>query len=190
MIYLLRLLTIAAIVLGLAACGGTPGGATGPTTTQPTAVGTPPTAPPEPTKAPRPAAEPTATKLAQPTSAPQPTSVGDSALVIYHKSGGIMGLDETLTVHADGTLVLESRDGSTKTAQVQPKQLDKLRELIASPEFAQLQAQYRAMGADLFTYDITVPGGRPGHVVTMDGAENPSVLEQVIQELNRLRQAV
>jgi len=26
--------------------------------------------------------------------------------------------------------------------------------------------------------------------VTMDGAENPSVLEQVIQELNRLRQAV
>jgi len=101
-----------------------------------------------------------------------------------------MGLDETLTVRADGTLELQSRGGNTKTARVQPSQLDKLRELIASPEFAQLKAQYQAMGADLFTYDITVPGGRPGHVVTMDGVENPPVLEQVIQELNRLRQAV
>jgi hypothetical protein len=110
--------------------------------------------------------------------------------VIYHKSGGIMGLDETLTVRADGTLMLQSRGGNTKTAQVQPSELDKLRELLASPEFAQLQAEYRAMGADLFTYDITVPSGRPGHVVTMDGVENPPVLEQLIEELNRLRQAV
>ena len=181
MIYLLRLLAIATIVLGLAACGGgAPAGVAQPTATQPTAGGTRPTAPPEPT----------ATQPAQPTGAPQTTSVGDSVIVIYHKSGGIIGLDETLTVHADGALVLESRGGSTKTAQVQPEQLDKLRELIASPEFAQLQAQYRAMGADLFTYDITVPGGRLGHVVTMDGVENPSVLKQVIQELNRLRQAV
>src|SRR5262249_16800090 len=99
-------------------------------------------------------------------------------------------LDETLTVRADGTLELQSRGGNTKTARVQASQLDKLRELIASPEFAQLQARYQAMGADLFTYDITVPGGRPGHGVTMDGFENPPVLEQVIQELNRLRQAV
>jgi hypothetical protein len=186
MIYLLRLLLLVTIVLGLAACGGSaPGGAI-----QPTAGNTRPTAPPEPTGAPQPAAKPTATEPARPTSVPQPTGVAGSAIVIYHKSGGIMGLDETLTVHEDGTLVLESRGGNTKTAQVRPDQLDKLRELIASPEFAQLQAQYRAMGADLFTYDITVPGGKPGHVVTMDGVENPQVLIEVLQELSRLRRAV
>jgi hypothetical protein len=179
MTYLLKILTISTIVLGLAACGGgAPGGAV-----QPTAAEAP-TTPPEPTGAPRPAAEPTATQPAQ------PTSVGDSAIVIYHKSGGIMGLDETLTVRADGTLVLESRGGTAKTAQVQPDQLDKLRELIASPEFAKLQVQYHTAGADQFTYDITVLGGSPGHVVTMDGVENPPVLDQLIRELNRLRRAM
>jgi hypothetical protein len=187
MINIFRLLTIGTIVLGLAACGGAPG-TSQPAATQPATSNTRPTAPPEPTRAPRPAPEPTAPP--EPTSAPRPTSVGDSAIVIYHKSGGIMGLDETLTVRADGTLEFQSRGGNTKTAQVQPSQLDKLRELIASPEFAKLQAQYGVAGADQFTYDITVPGDRPGHVVTMDGVENPPVLEQVIRELNRLRQAV
>jgi Emfourin len=188
MTYLLKILTISTIVLGLAACGGAPGGAVQPTTTLPTAAEAP-TTPPEPTGAPQPAAEPTAT---QPTATQpaQPTSVGDSAIVIYHKSGGIMGLDETLTVRADGTLVLESRGGTAKTAQVQPDQLDKLRELIASPEFAKLQVQYHTAGADQFTYDITVLGGSPGHVVTMDGVENPPVLDQLIRELNRLRRAM
>lgn len=205
MIYLLRLLVAAAIALGLAACGGgAPGGATQPTgiPTQggagpPTAGAPPPTAesrrtegPPEPTAAPQPTVQPTVTQPAQPTGEPRPADESQSAIVVYHKSGGIMGLDETLTVRADGTLALQSRGGNTKTAQVRPDQLDKLRELIASPQFAQLQAEYRAIGADLFTYEITVPGGTPGHVVTMDGVENPPVLEQLIQELNRLRQAV
>ena len=101
-----------------------------------------------------------------------------------------MGVDETLTVHADGTLELQGRGGSTKTTQVQPDRLDKLRTLIASPEFGKLQGQYQASGADLFIYDITVPGGTPAHVVTMDGVENPAVLEQLIQELSLLRQLV
>ena len=100
-----------------------------------------------------------------------------------------MGLDETLTVHDDGTVTLQSR-GDSKTVQVPASQLDKLRALIASPEFGKLQAQYQAAGADLFTYDITVLGGTPGRVVTMDGVENPAVLEQVIEQLNMLRKLV
>lgn len=190
MIYVLKFVAIATIALGLAACGGAPAGTIQPTAGPPTAGATRPTTPPVPTSATRPPAEPSATQPAQPSAAPLPTATGDSAIVIYRKSGGIMGLDETLTIHADGTLELRSRGGGSTSAQVGPDQLDKLRHLIASPEFAQLQAQYQAMGADLFTYDITVPGGKPGHVVTMDGVENPPVLEQLIQELNRLRKAV
>jgi hypothetical protein len=101
-----------------------------------------------------------------------------------------MGLDETLTVHADGRLELQSAGKATKTAQVQPGQLAQLRKLLTSPAFGQLQAQYQASGADLFTYDISIPGGTPARVVTMDGAEIPQVLQQVIAELNRLRQSV
>ncbi len=183
MTYLLKLLTVAVIVLGLVACGG----AAQPTASVPTAGNT---QPPAPTGAPRPTVVATHAPPAEPTGAPQPTGVGDTAIAIYHKSGGIMGLDETLTVRADGTLMLQSRGGTTKTAQVQPDQLDKLRKLLASSEFAKLQTQYQAAGADQFTYDISVPGGTPAHVITMDGVENPSVLDDVIHELNHLRQAV
>lgn len=181
MTHILRLLVITTVGLGLVACGGgAPSGGAQPTTSAPTAGATQPTARPEPTGAPRPTIEPTRARPTQPAAAPQPTRVGAAALVIYHKTGGIMGVDETLTVHDDGTLVFQNRGGNSKTTQVQPDRLDKLRALIASPEFGKLQAQYQAIGADLFIYDITVPGGTPAHVVTMDGVENPAVLDQLI----------
>ena len=189
-----RFIVVAGMVLWLAACGGAPTGTAQPAATIPTAgSAAQPTAAPEPTGAPQPTAEPTIEPAhARPTQAaePRPTSVGSAALVIYHKSGGIMGLDETLTVRDDGTLVFHGRGGVSKTIQVPAKQLDKLRALISSPDFGKLQAQYQAAGADLFTYDITVPGSTPAHVVTMDGVNNPAVLEQLIEQLNMLRKLV
>jgi len=62
---------------------------------------------------------------------------------------------------------------------------------LKSAEFAALDPQYQAAGADLFTYKVTVPGGKqPRTVVTMDGAKNPPVLDQVLVELNKLRMQV
>lgn len=199
---LITTLIAAALLLTLAACGGAPSTAQPvaaiPTaSTQPTAR---PTAAPEPTAAPQPTAgaQPTAaptseaqpTTSSQPTPATKPTGADSGVIAIFHKSGGIMGLDETLTVHADGTLELQGRGNKSATAQVPLDRLAKLRQLLASPEFAKLQARYQAMGADLFVYDISVPGGTPARVQTMDGVENPPVLEQVIQELVQLRAGV
>jgi hypothetical protein len=46
------------------------------------------------------------------------------------------------------------------------------------------------MGADLFIYSITIPtGGKPQTIVTMDGAKNPPILDQVLAELGKLLQA-
>ncbi len=187
----LRIIVLAALLLlGLAACGGSPATITGATANPPTTSATRPTAAPEPTGAP--ATQPTQLPTAAPraTAAAEPASADGTPIVIYRKTGGIMGLDETLTVNADGTLTLRSRNGATKTAKVPADRLAKLRELLNSPDYAKLQGQYKAMGADLFIYDITVPGGTPGHVQTMDGVENPPVLDQIIQELSDLRQAI
>lgn len=194
------------VLLALAACGapGTaqpvasvPTAATQPATrptaapeptasAQPTAAPTTaPTAAPEPTADAQPTAAPTAG--AQPTAATKPADADSGVIAIFHKSGGIMGLDETLTVHADGTLEFKGRGNKLSTAQVSTDRLAKLRQLLASPEFAKLQPRYQAMGADLFIYDISVPGGTPARVQTMDGAETPPVLEQVIKELVELR---
>jgi hypothetical protein len=188
--YLRHILIATLLLAGLAACGGGTASIATPTASPPTAGVAQPTTPPERTGAPtvQPTSLPTTAPRA--TAAAEPSNADAATVVIYRKTGGIMGLDETLTVSADGTLALRGRNGTSKTAKVPPDRLAKLRELLASPEYAKLQGQYKAMGADLFVYDITVPGGTPGHVQTMDGAEAPPILGQIIQELNDLRKQI
>jgi hypothetical protein len=181
-------LLLVTLVLLLAACGGAPTGGAAPTLAIPTPAATAsqpqPTTPPEPTALPE-QAQPT---TAQPQTTPaQPSgeAQGDT-LIIYHKTGGIMGLDETLTVYADGRFELADKRGASQSGQAVPAELDALKQLLASPEFAALDPAYKASGADLFTYQITVPGtGKT--VVTMDGAATPEVLGQVIEKLDALR---
>ncbi|MFL5803911.1 MAG: hypothetical protein ACJ8CR_19480 [Roseiflexaceae bacterium] len=201
---ILRFVAIGVIVL-LAACGGQPTTSGAPQPTQPTA----PTQPPEATAAPQPTQPPEATAAPQPTQPPEATatppvkvikvtpeatsqttsSLGD-VLVILHVTGGFAGVDETLTVYTDERLEFSGRGGK-KTAHVAPSELATLQKLLSSPEFAALDAQYPDVAPDAFVYELTVPGGQqPRTVVTADGAKNPPVLNQVLVELNKLRQQV
>jgi hypothetical protein len=191
----------------LVACGAASTGSAAPTSppaapTQPAAS----TQPPEATAGP---AAPSQPPIAPPTAAPEPTTppaaatppqpgkgdavppTGDlkGVLVIFKRSGGIAGVNETLTVYDDGRITVAGRRGES-TAQVAPAELSELRRLLASPEFAALDARYPAVGADLFIYSITIPtGGKPQTIVTMDGAKNPPILDQVLGELGKLLQA-
>jgi hypothetical protein len=161
------------------------------TTSAPTATGTPaPTnAPPTatatsapPTAAP---ARTTASPAAQtPAQAPQPSENSKEALLIVERSGGIVGLTETMIVYADGRLEF-SGDVAQTQGQATPDELSALRQLLASPEFAALSSRYTAMGADLIIYAISVPGSGK-NVVTMDGAKNPPVLDQLLADLQPL----
>lgn len=178
-----------AIVVLLTACGQAAPSGTG-ATEPPQPAATP--GPAQPTQAPeatRPAAAPT-----QPGQPAQATAVGSPAsdvVITYHKSGGIAGIDETMVVHADGTIEVRGRGGTAKRAQVAASDLEPLLALVSSDEFAQLQPLYRADGADLLTYEITVTsGGTQQRVVTMDGARHPQVLGQVLTELAKLRAQV
>jgi hypothetical protein len=118
---------------------------------------------------------------------PLATSQANAAnlLVKYHKSGGIAGVDETISVYADGTLELRDKRGAT-TTQADPRDIQALQKLLGSPEFAALQVPMRPPGADQFIYELTV-AGRANPIVTVDGADNPAVLRDLISALEQLK---
>jgi len=164
----------------LAACGG---GATGsaPLTPGPITSATPIAAPTQ-------RSQPTAAVAAPSPSLP-PTAtiqVAEAALLIsYDKSGGIAGIDETLSVYTDGTIELRTR-GNTLTAQADPSAIQMLQKLLDSPEFAALQVPLQPPAPDQFVYELTVPGhGKP--ITVTDAADNPPVLRELIAALEQLR---
>jgi hypothetical protein len=180
----------------LAACGGSPAptGSSAPTSpaapTQPVA----PTQPPEATAAPEATAVPEAT-AAPATAAPTkgdtqaPNANAEGVLVIFKRTGGIAGVNDVLTVYEDGRVTYVGRNAEN-TAQVAPEELAELRRLLATPEFAALDRRYSALGADLFSYSITTArDGKAQTVITMDGANNPQILNQVLAEVGKLLQA-
>src|SRR3954471_10332823 len=69
-------------------------------------------------------------------------------LISYHKSGGSAGVNETLSVYADGTVELRDKRGTTSTNKADPGAIQALQKLLASPEFAALQLPMRPPGAD------------------------------------------
>lgn len=131
-------------------------------------------------------------KSPAPTNAPSlATAVpfGDDVLVIYHKSGGIAGIAETLVVHQGGLLEWTMRGGATKSLQVDHALLQPLRRMLEQKDFGELETLYQATGADLFTYTITArdTNGNPKTVTTMDGAKTPPYLGQLLVMLEQLR---
>lgn len=106
-------------------------------------------------------------------------------MLTYHKSGGIAGVDETLTIYANGSAVLQDRKGERR-AQVAPADLQALQALLASPEFAALQSPMPPAAADAFIYELTIPG-RPQPLVATDAADRPPLLDQLVGKLESLK---
>jgi hypothetical protein len=174
-----RVLLLALAYL-LAACGSA-GTVAAPPTLGPIALDTPvarPTQPAHPTSA-----------AAAPTNSIPPTATSQAGaanlLISYHKSGGFAGVDETLTVYDDGRIELRDKRGST-SSQAAPSDIQALQKLLTSPEFTALQLPVWPPGADQFVYELTVPG-RAQPIVTVDGADNPPVLREVIGALEQLK---
>lgn len=90
-----------------------------------------------------------------------------------------------LTVYDDGTIELRDKRGST-SSQAAPSDMQALQKLLTSPEFAALQLPMSPPGADQFVYELTV-SGRAQPIVTVDGADNPPVLREVIGVLEQLK---
>jgi hypothetical protein len=173
-----RVLLLALACL-LAACGGSTTG-TAPPTLGPIVRDTPiavPTHPALPTAAAAPSAEIPSMAITQAGAA--------NLLISYHKSGGIAGVNETLTVYTDGTIELRGKSGAIST-QANPSDIQALHKLLVSPEFAALQLPVQPPAPDQFIYELTV-SGRAKPIVTVDGADNPPVLRELIDVLEKLK---
>lgn len=104
------------------------------------------------------------------------------------RSGGMQGKMETLVVGGDGRLQLLKGDINgqvVKTAQAPQAQLDSLVAAFASREWQQLTPQYGHQVPDGFAY--TISGGNK-QIAAYDGAQNPPVLDTVLNQLNALWQ--
>lgn len=193
-----------ALVYLLAACGVGGPGATAPTPSalaSDTAMTAPtqPSLPSEPilstaaaTVPPTAATTPQATSL--PTAAAATEALPPSAttqaspakiLISYHKSGGIAGIDETVTVYADGTVEVRNK-GRVARSQADPSAIQALQKLLANPELAALQVPMQPPVPDQFVYELTVPG-RAKPIIATDAADNPQVLLDLITSLDQLK---
>lgn len=109
---------------------------------------------------------------------------GNRTLVTYSRSGGLVGVDDTLIVMTDGSMRLTRKGEPPRTGAVPAETLDQLRNLLTGQDFQALASSYSSHGADQMTYTIAVPS--VGTVRTMDGAEHPVMLDEVIGVLNSL----
>lgn len=142
---------------------------------------------PTPPPTPSPTAPP---PLALPTQLP-PAPLSDDIYAVYQRSGGVAGISETLTVHQDGVIELVTREG-TKSLKVNDSILAPLRDLLAQPDFATLEPDYPAMGADLIVYTVIArdAAGSTRRVSTMDSAKPPEYLGRLIGMFEQLRSIV
>jgi len=122
----------------------------------------------------------------KPTVAPETVSLPPGVLATYNRSGCFAGVNETLTIHLDGTLEFTTRQGQHSTGQANSRDLQALQRLLNDPAFAGLQPAYQAMGADLCVYTIVaLVDNQTRQVVTMDGASTPPFLQKVMGRLGQ-----
>lgn len=133
---------------------------------------------------------PTATPL--PSASTTPSPGGDPAShppgveVVLTKSGGIAGLQETVTVRPDGHWTRVDRGGTSRTGQLDAKDLDRLRQLTADRRLATEATDTSApMCADAFTYQLTVGPISTGYVDCPPKGAPPATTAAVVELLTR-----
>ena len=77
-------------------------------------------------------------------------SLPGGAVILYHRSGGIAGLDEIYTIYSDGRITI----GNEKEWQVSPQAVQRLLEQIEQAGFFQAEqtGPVRVPCCDRFTY--------------------------------------
>jgi hypothetical protein len=122
------------------------------------------------------------------TAAP-PAALPENVLAAYRRSGCFEGADDFLVVFRDGRLTLTERTGEKFAGTATEAELSRLADQLASPGLAGMDDYFPAMGADLCVYEVTAwVAGVPRLMTTMDGADTPSALQELIDPLEVLRQ--
>ena len=129
------------------------------------------------------------TVLERSPSPPAATIVSRDMSVVYRRSGGFAGADDTWTFAADGTVSQQGHTPNTPE-RLTTAQMAELTAAIRGANFMALENSYvpRDTCCDRYLYEITVTlGGQSKTVRTIDAAPAaPAELTQLIDMLNRL----
>ena len=113
--------------------------------------------------------------------------VGEVTLV---RSGGFAGITTTVTVEADGTVLITNNSDALPEVIIPQSELDSIHAIVSNPEFADLRDTFVPPGGvccDLYTYTVTAEvGDRFIESTTADTVETPRNLQQVINILTGL----
>lgn len=77
-------------------------------------------------------------------------------LITYVRTGGIAGVDDTVTVSQDGAVQVSTRSATAQTSQLSSSELAELQALIAAADLPSLDKEYKQDGlSDAFEYRLT-----------------------------------
>lgn len=110
-------------------------------------------------------------------------------IVVYHRSGGFAGVDETWSIYADGRVQYAGR-GTGSTGQLTADQLSSLFATLRSIDFTSIKDSY--IGADTccdrFIYELTINlDGKTKSIKTIDAAEGePAALTTLLNAISAI----
>jgi len=105
---------------------------------------------------------------------PSPAPVPTGTLVEFGRQGGIAGLDDQVTVQADGSYRIVRKDGTPTPGRLSPDELTRLRAVLDSAHFGEIPAVNPGSSAvaDGFTYRVAYAGHE---VLAQDGGVPPAL---------------
>jgi hypothetical protein len=174
----MRLLLLGVLAAGAIALAGCDGGSSAlPQPSRPggTASATPPASTTGPTSSPTPG--PAATRT------PSPAG-GARGAVLVHRTGGFAGVDESLSVAADGSWSYgNARRGTQQSGRLTPAQRDSLQRLLAAPQLGgEANQTPSANCADGFLYTISTGSVRVAFA-DCGGMDEPPTASAIIELL-------
>ncbi len=121
------------------------------------------------------------------TAVPATSVPTNDPFVVYHRSGGFGGFDETWSIYADGRIDHSGR-GAGSAGQLTPDRVNSLIATIRSIDLTPIKDSYIGANTccDRFTYEITINlDGKTKSIKTIDAAEGePAALTQLLGTIN------
>jgi hypothetical protein len=120
------------------------------------------------------------------TQAPAGADELGGAVIVFHRSGGIAGVDEKWEIHPDGRVF----SAKGEQGAIEADQVTTLLEAIEALGFFEMKDSYGlpSQCKDCFTYTVTVSSGdKVKSITTIDNASDaPPELGQVLEKINTL----
>lgn len=112
-------------------------------------------------------------------------------LVDFRRSGGLVGVDDHLTISENGRATFTSKRGTQRNFALSPHKLRRLKAVLKKADFAKLcpnpqpcpMSQQPTPKPDAFQYWITYEG----RTVRTQSGDLPAVLQPVIQVLTGIK---